>query len=107
MNATDLATHPLHLGLGATALIEPAFTGDMAWYQDYERRHADDGTEGRLVTMHTFSASWQSWESSALICSRNDSAQAPELQAAQASRPWHTLNFLPDPHGHGSLRPIF
>ena len=21
--------------------------------------------------------------------------------------PWHRLNFLPDPHGHGSLRPIF
>ena len=24
-----------------------------------------------------------------------------------ASRPWHCLYFLPDPHGHGSLRPTF
>src|SRR5665213_3704907 len=23
----------------------------------------------------------------------------------QASRPWHCLNFLPEPHGQGSLRP--
>src|SRR6188508_2345170 len=31
--------------------------------------------------------------------------QAPTDFPAQA--PWHFLNFLPEPHQHGSLRPIF
>src|ERR671917_2176565 len=32
-----------------------------------------------------------------------EAAAAP----AQALAPWHFLNFLPDPHQHGSLRPTF
>src|SRR5206468_12645751 len=31
---------------------------------------------------------------------------AAEQQAAGAQAPWHFLYFLPDPHQHGSLRPI-
>ena len=27
--------------------------------------------------------------------------------SAHPSRPWHCLYFLPEPHGQGSLRPIF
>jgi hypothetical protein len=56
-----LATHPIHLGLGAKALSEPRFTG-MDWYAAYGERHAADGVEGRLVTMHTFSGPWDVWE---------------------------------------------
>lgn len=56
-----LARHPVHLGLGATAVQEPAFTG-MQWYEEYGARHAADGEEGRLVSMHTFDTSWDSWE---------------------------------------------
>lgn len=59
---TDIGTHPIHLGLGATAGVEPAFTGDMGWYEGYGERHAADGAEGRLVTMHTFTESWDVWE---------------------------------------------
>lgn len=62
MAATDIATHPIHLGLGATAEIEPAFTGDMEWYAGYGKRHAADSAEGRLVSMHTFTESWDTWE---------------------------------------------
>lgn len=58
----DITVRPIHLGLGATAEIEPRFTGDMAWYEGYEQRHRDDGTEGRLVTMHTFDSPWDVWE---------------------------------------------
>ena len=54
--------HPIHLGLGATADIEPEFTGGPDWYQAYADRHAVDGKEGRLVTMHSFSESWDVWE---------------------------------------------
>ncbi|NBC37600.1 cupin [Novosphingobium sp. FSY-8] len=57
----DLATHPVHLGLNATTMAEPAFTG-MAWYADYVQRHAADGVEGRLVSLHDFDRDWDSWE---------------------------------------------
>jgi quercetin dioxygenase-like cupin family protein len=61
MAAQRLDTHPIHLGLGATAVPQPAFTG-MAWYGDYSDRHAGDGAEGRLVGQHHFAESWDSWE---------------------------------------------
>lgn len=62
MSVRDIAVNPVHLGLGATAESEPEFTGDMAWYEAYINRHASDGAEGRLVSMHTFSKPWDMWE---------------------------------------------
>ncbi len=58
----DLNTNPIHLGLGATAVVQPTFTGDGAWYMGYGERNASDGVEGRLVSMHRFSESWDVWE---------------------------------------------
>lgn len=58
----DLTKTPLHLGLGATADVQPVFTGDMSWYMGYGERHGDDGAEGRLVTMHSFDGAWDEWE---------------------------------------------
>jgi len=60
--ATRLSDSPIHLGLGATAEIEPEFTGEMDWFAGYSERHAGDGAEGRLVTVHRFDADWNSWE---------------------------------------------
>ncbi len=60
--ATSISTHPIHLGLGATAVIEPEFTGEMEWYAGYSERHGGDGAEGRLVTLHAFEESWDVWE---------------------------------------------
>ena len=57
----SLPTTPVHLGLGATIVVEPPFTG-MDWYEAYGARHQEDGKEGRLVSMHTFDAPWDSWE---------------------------------------------
>ena len=62
MAATDLSVHPIHLGLGATAELEPAFSGEMSWYEGYAERHASDGAEGRLVSMHRFTEPWAMWE---------------------------------------------
>lgn len=59
---TQIRTHPIHLGLGATAEIEPELTGDMSWYEGYGARHASDGAEARLVAMHTFTEPWDVWE---------------------------------------------
>lgn len=61
MTALRLAEHPLHLGLGATAEPQPPFTG-MEWYADYTQRHAADGSDGRLVSLHEFAADWDMWE---------------------------------------------
>lgn len=60
--AVDLSTFPIHLGLNATAVPQPAFSGQMQWYEQYGIRHDADGAEGRLVAMHTFDKSWESWE---------------------------------------------
>jgi quercetin dioxygenase-like cupin family protein len=34
----------------------------MDWYGGYGERHGGDGAEGRLVSMHRFTESWDSWE---------------------------------------------
>ena len=57
-----LHQNPVHLGLGATAVVQPDFTGEMDWYMAYGERHGDDGTEGRLVSYHTFDEPWDTWE---------------------------------------------
>jgi hypothetical protein len=57
-----LSKNPIHLGLGATAEVEPEMTGDLSWYAGYGQRHGSDGAEGRLVSMYTFTESWDVWE---------------------------------------------
>ncbi|MFN3313429.1 MAG: cupin [Hyphomonas sp.] len=58
----NLFKTPIHLGLGARAVIEPEMT-DMAWYEAYGTRHDSiDGREGRLVSLYTFETPWESWE---------------------------------------------
>ena len=57
----SLFTFPIHLGLGAKALPQPAFSG-MEWYEAYGARAAADGVEGRLVSLYVFGESWTSWE---------------------------------------------
>lgn len=57
----NLTDYPVHLGLGATAVSEPEFSG-MEWYEAYGARHASDGVEGRLVSMFSFDAPWDMWE---------------------------------------------
>ncbi|MFC0206190.1 cupin domain-containing protein [Novosphingobium soli] len=59
--ARDMRMFPVHLGLGARASAQPAFTG-MEWYADYARRNAADGAEGRLVSLYDFTSDWDTWE---------------------------------------------
>nr|WP_235903778.1 cupin domain-containing protein [Pontixanthobacter luteolus] len=51
----------VHLGLGASASPQPPFAG-MEWYDAYAKRTASDGAEGRLVSQHSFSEGWPTWE---------------------------------------------
>ena len=60
--AEKLSNNPIHLGQGASAVIQPQFTGDPDWYDAYDTRHSADGAEGRLVALHSFSEPWAMWE---------------------------------------------
>jgi mannose-6-phosphate isomerase-like protein (cupin superfamily) len=65
MTGQILEKHPIHLGQGGTAVAQPEFPRDeraMQWYMDYGARHADDGTEGRLISMFRFTEDWAGWE---------------------------------------------
>jgi quercetin dioxygenase-like cupin family protein len=79
----SLERFPLHLGLGARAEPQPEFTG-MQWYAGYVERTAADGTEGRLVSLYSFSESWTSWErhpagDEAVICTAGEITLIQEL----------------------------
>ena len=77
----------MHLGLEATAVSEPRFNG-MDWYESYGARHVDDGKEGRLVSMHSFDVSWDSWEmhpegSEVVICADGEMTLVQEISGAE------------------------
>jgi quercetin dioxygenase-like cupin family protein len=59
--ANSLYTHPIHLGRGGTAVPQPEFDG-VEWYEAYAARTDGDGEDGRLVGLHRFEGSWDSWE---------------------------------------------
>lgn len=58
----DLGAHPVHLGLGATVVVQPEYEPEMEWFMAYGLRHAGDGTEGRLVLISTYEGPWSTWE---------------------------------------------
>jgi len=60
--AFELGAFPVHLGLGARVVVQERFAGDMGWYERYAERNASDGLEGRLVSLHSFTSPWESWE---------------------------------------------
>ena len=111
MDAINIAVNPVHLGLGATATTEPAFSGFMDWYADYAERHRPDGAEGRLVSLFTFSEPWNMWEmhpagAEVVLClagsmtlhqerpdgSRHTAVLGPGQYAINAPGTWHTAD---------------
>ncbi|MDE0606271.1 MAG: hypothetical protein OXH78_03840, partial [Acidimicrobiaceae bacterium] len=79
-----LDSNLIHLGLGATAEVEPEFTGELSWYGEYTQRHASDGAEGRLVAMHSFTEPWEVWEmhplgSEVVVCTAGEMTLHQEL----------------------------
>ncbi len=89
----NIKENPIHLGLGATAVSEPAFSG-MEWYAEYAKRHEKDGKEGRLISMYTFNTPWDMWEmhphgSEVVLCI---SGQMTLIQEIKGSQKKTTLN---------------
>lgn len=83
MKRLSLERFPLHIGLGARAVPQPEFSG-MEWYAAYAERNAADGSEGRLVSLHSFRESWTSWErhpagDEAVICTAGEITLIQEL----------------------------
>ena len=62
MSKSNIFKNPVHLGLGATAVVQPEMMGGMEWYMEYGKRTEADGAEGRLVNLITFTESWKDWE---------------------------------------------
>ena len=106
-----LEINPIHLGLGATAEIEPEMTGELDWYAGYGARHGKDGAEGRLVSMYSFTENWNAWEmhpygAEVVLCTAGDitliQERADGLQrrstlssgeyAVNAPSVWHTAD---------------
>ena len=62
---TTCSTSPAFPCTSVSARPSSASTSSTAprqWYERYGNAHAADGAEGRLVSLHTFSESWDSWE---------------------------------------------
>ena len=105
-----LTDYPVHLGLGAKTIVQPTFTGEMAWYEAYGQRTESDGAEGRLVTMHSFDAAWDVWEmhphgSEFVLCTEGTMELVQELDGGEVTTVlqageyvinepgvWHTAN---------------
>ena len=82
-----LSQNFIHLGLGASAIPQPDFTG-MEWYAGYGERHADDGAEGRLVSLYTFTENWDVWEmhpkgTEIIVCTTGEMTLVQELGGAE------------------------
>ncbi len=103
MTKHSLEQFPLHLGLGARTVSEPQFTG-MEWYAAYAARHAADGKEARLVSMHTFTESWTSWEmhpvgDEAVICTAGEITLVQELPDGVKKTTLHAGEYAINPRG--------
>jgi len=89
--ALSLETFPLHLGLGATAVPQPAFPHDeraMGWYAEYGARNAGDGGEGRLVSFYRFTEDWPGWEmhpagAEVVFCTKGGMVLIQEVDGAE------------------------
>lgn len=99
----NLESFPVHLGLGASATIQPKFTG-IEWYQDYAKRTKKDGFEGRLVSMFTFDESWTSWEmhpngSEVVICISGEMDLIQEIDGKRRKYKLKTGQYIINPPG--------
>ena len=86
-SARKLADSFIHLGLGDSAVPKPTFDG-MALYEAYGARHA---REGRLVSEHTFTEGWPSWEmhphgAEVVICTAGEMLLTQEFPDGRVER---------------------
>lgn len=100
----DLAENPVHLGLGARVIRLDPMDGSMEWYERYGAQTADDGVEGRLVAMHTYSESWDKWEmhpngDELAVCTAGSMRLHQEIDGKKASLTLHAGEAVINPRG--------
>ena len=76
----------------------------MEWFAAYAERHAADGSEGRLVSMYSFSESWTSWErhpagDEAVICIAGEITLIQELPDGTQKVPLRAGEYAINPRG--------
>ncbi len=99
----DLHDEWVHLGPGATAQPQPPFS-DLQWYSGYSHRHAADGAEGRLLSMHRFDASWNVWEmhpkgSEVILCTAGEITLIQEIDGEEKCIPLRSGQYAINPAG--------
>jgi len=102
--AHELSKYPIHLGLGATAEVEPLFTGDMAWYGGYIERHTSDGMDARLVSMSENYGAWGMWEmhpngAEVVLCTAGTLSLTQELPEGEVTTVLQAGEYLINPPG--------
>ncbi|BBC71177.1 cupin [Altererythrobacter sp. B11] len=105
--ARPLADFPIHLGLGARAIPQPAFPRDeraMQWYADYTSRHAADGAEGRLVSYYRFTESWSAWEmhpagDEVVFCTEGRMVLVQQVEGTEIRLPLEAGHYAINPSG--------
>lgn len=104
MSGRKLSESFIHLGLGASAVAQPPFTG-MEWYEHYVTRHGGDGAEGRLVSEHSFTEDWPAWEmhpngAEVVICVQGEMLLHQEFSdGTQSSIPLRAGEYAINPPG--------
>ena len=106
--AFDLSRTFVHLGRAPTATPLPDFTFTPDCLADYAERFAEDGTDGRLVSVFEQSETWGTWERHPageevvylisgrvdLVQERDGAEHVIELHAGEAAvnpaNTWHT-----------------
>jgi len=122
MTARSLETYPIHLGIGATAVPQPAFPHDeraMQWYEAYGARHAADGEEGRLVSFFRFTEDWPGWEmhpagAEVVVCVEGSMTLIQEIDGTEVRTPLAPGEYAINPPGvwhtadvHGAATGVF
>jgi mannose-6-phosphate isomerase-like protein (cupin superfamily) len=100
----QLSEFPVHLGGGATAVRLEQFDGTPDWYLRYGQQYAADGAEGRLVSMFTFTASWDSWEMhpnghELVVCVEGSMVLHQELDGEERTVELHAGDAVVNPPG--------
>jgi hypothetical protein len=62
MPGFDLSQLPVYLGSGSRIVALPPFDGTFEWYGNVGKLGEADGVPGWLVTLHTFTGPWDTWE---------------------------------------------
>ena len=60
--AFPLSTFPVHLDATTGIVRLERFDGTPEWYERYGAAHLAASDDGRLVTLHSFDRSWDTWE---------------------------------------------